>query len=136
MGCETLGDGLGRLTLGDAVGRLADGVPVEGRAAAPPVEGRVAAVPVEGRAPAVPVEGRAPALPVEGLAPPEPQPRASVLRAEFAAVGEPLLLSRLWSGCHLFCPLVAEERALLALLFRFTLLFWLKLLLTLTFTLL
>jgi len=97
LGCETLGDGLGRLTLGDAVGRLAEGVPVEGRA------------------PAVPVEGRAPTLPVEGLAPPEPHPRASVLRAELAAVGEPLLLSRLWSGCHFFCAVVDDGLAPVAL---------------------
>ena len=100
LDCEALGDGLGRLALGDVVGRLAEGVPVEGRALAVPVEGRVPEVPVEGRAPAAPVEGRAPTLPVEGLAPAEPQPRASGLRAEFAAAGEPLLLSRFWSGCH------------------------------------
>ena len=89
----------------DGAGRLADGVPVEGRA------------------PAAPVEGRA-LLPVEGRAPPEPQPRASELRAEAAAVGEPLLLNRLWSGCHFFWP-EAEDRAVeLALVFllpsRFT----------------
>ncbi len=83
-GCETLGDGLWRLTLGEAVGRLADGAAVE---------------------------GRAPTLPVEGPAPPEPQPRASVPRAEFAAAGEPLLFRRLWSGCHFFCALVDDGRA-------------------------
>ena len=107
LDCEALGDGLGRLALGDAVGRLADGVPVEGRAAALPVEGRAPAVPVEGRAPAV-AGGRtgAPTLPVEGPAPPEPQPRASAAAGRVAALGEPLLLSRLWSGCH-FCRAAA-----------------------------
>ena len=80
-----------------------------------PVEGRTPAVPVEGRAAAVPVEGRAPTLPVEGPAPPEPQPRASVLRAEAEAPGDPLLLSRLWSGCHFFCPLVDDGLAPAAL---------------------
>ena len=82
---EAPGEEPERLAPVEAVGRLAEGVPVEGRA------------------PAVPVEGRAPTLPVEGPAPPEPQPRACELRAEFAAAGEPLLLRRLWSGCH-FCP--------------------------------
>lgn len=127
---EALGDGLGRLTLGDALGRLADGVPVEGRPPAP-VDGRAAAVPAEGLAAAVPAEGRAPEFPVEGRAPapPAPQPRASVLRAEVAALGEPLLLRRLWSGCHFFCPAVAPEPR-----FELTLVFRLKLLLTLTFT--
>jgi hypothetical protein len=144
LGCEALGDGLGRLTLGDAVGRLADGVPVAGRAPTLPVEGRVPVVPVEGRAPAVPAEGRAPTLPVEGPAPPELQPRASELRAVFAALGEPLLLSRLWSGCHFVCALVDDarapealvDRALLTLAFRLalalrlTLTFWLTLMST------
>ena len=32
LGCEALGEGLGRLALGDAVGLLAEGVPVVGRA--------------------------------------------------------------------------------------------------------
>ena len=98
------------------MGRLAEAVPVEGRAAAVPVEGRAALLPVEG------VGRGAVAGCVEGPAPPEPQPRASVLRAEFAAVGEPLLLSRLWSGCH-FCPLVDVGRApvpVLMLVFRLT----------------
>ena len=119
-GRDALGDGLGRLALGEAAGRLAEGVPVEGL---------VPALPVEGRVPAVPVAGRAPTLPVEGPALPEPQPRASALRV--AALAEPLLFSRLWSGCHFCCPPVAEVRALLALLFRLML----ALLLTLTFTL-
>jgi hypothetical protein len=77
-----------------------------------PVEGRTPTLPVEGRAPAVPVEGLAP--PVEGLAPPDPQPLASWLRAEFEALGPPLLLRRLWSGCHFFCALVDDARAPLA----------------------
>jgi hypothetical protein len=34
-----------------------------------------------------------------------------------AALGAPLLLNRLWSGCH-FCPLAAVERALLAVPLR------------------
>ena len=100
-GDEREAEGAGRDAPVDAVGRLADGVPPEGRAAA---------VPVEGRAPAVPVEGRAPVLPVEGRVPPEPQPRASELRAEVAAVGEPLLARRLWSGCHFFWPPVDYAR--------------------------
>ncbi len=57
------------------------------------VEGRALAWGVEGRALACAVEGRAPALAPE--APPEPQPRASPLRAEAAVVGDPLLLKRL-----------------------------------------
>ena len=105
------------------MGRLPPALPVEGRAAALPVEGPAAAfpvegrapalpvegMPVEGRAPAVPVEGRAPALPVEVPAPPEPQPRESIVRAEFAVLGAPLLLSRLWSGCH-FCAVCCVGR--------------------------
>jgi len=128
LDCEALGDGLGRLALGDVVGRLAEGVPVEGRALA---------VPVEGRVPEVPVEGRAPAAPVEGPAPPELQPRASALRAEVEAVGEPLLAIRLWSGCHFVWPLVDDGRAPVALVwpavvFRLTLTFWLTLTFRLT----
>src|SRR6185295_15606965 len=99
---EREAEGLGRDAPVDALGRLADGVPVDGRVPAAPVEGRAPAAPVDGRAPAAPVEGRAPLVPVEGRAPPEPQPRASALRAEAAAVGEPLLPRRLWSGCHFF----------------------------------
>ena len=128
LACEGLGDGRERPALGAAVGRLAEGVPVEGRAAAVPVEGRAAAVPLEGRAPTVPVEGRAPTLPVEEPAPPDPQPRASALRAVLAAVGEPLLPRRLWSGCHLVWPLAEPawpDRAVLALAFRLALTFWL-----------
>ena len=90
---------------------------------------------MEGRALALPVEGRAPALPVEGLAPPPPQPRASVPRAVLAALGEPLLLRRLWSGCHFCCaPVALVLRPVLAPVLRLTVLFWLKLLFTFTFT--
>jgi len=93
-----LGDGLGRLALAEGAGR---------------------------EAAAVPVDGRAPTPPVEGPAPPELQPRACLLAAEADAEGVPLLLSRLWSGCHFFCPLVedAVDRVLLTLLFRLTLTF-------------
>ena len=59
------------------------------------VDGRALALVEVGRALALAVEGRAPALAADGLAPPEPHPRASPLRAEAAAVGEPLLLRRL-----------------------------------------
>ena len=91
---DAAGEGLCRLVLGEAVGRLAEGEPVDGRAAG---------VPVEGRAPAVPVEGR--------VAPVEPQPRDSMLRAEVVAPGDPLLLSRLESGCHFLGVPVAEVPA-------------------------
>ena len=102
-----LGDALGRLGLAEGAGREGEGVPVEGRA------------------PAVAVEGRAPVLPVKGPVPPELQPRACLLLAEADAVGVPLLLSRLWSGCHFFCPLVEDEVDLevLTLAFRLTLTF-------------
>ena len=88
LGCEALGD---------AAGRLAEGVPVEGRA------------------PAVAGEGRAPVLPVEGPAPPALQPRACWLAAEAEAEGVPLLLSRLWSGCHFVPALDDDARAPVAL---------------------
>ena len=91
---------------------------------------------MDGRAPAVPVEGRALAPPLEGPAPPEPQPRACLLAADVE--GLPLLLSRLWSGCHFCCALVAlvrfalVEREVLMLALRLTLLLTLTFRLTLT----
>ena len=99
-------EALGRLAPAEAAEREDEGVPVDGRAAAPPDE---------------------------RPAPPESQPRACLLAADVDGV--PLLLSRLWSGCH-FC-LVPDEEArapeLLTLALRLTLL--LTLLLTLTFRL-
>jgi hypothetical protein len=117
---DALEDGLGRLALAEGEGREAE------------------AVPVDGRAPALPVEGRALAVALEGPAPPELQPRACWLLAD--AEGVPLLLSRLWSGCH-FCgapeedalaPVALAEADLEVLTLAFLLTF--TLLLTLTFT--
>ena len=140
LDCAALGVAAARFALEAPPDQFPLGLPAEGRAAALPVAGlapallvggRAATLPVEGRAPTLPVEGLAPALPVEGRAPPDPQPRASAVRAVFAAVGEPLLLSRLWSGCHFFCAPVAlvwpaaVVRAVLTLAFRLTLTFWL-----------
>jgi hypothetical protein len=122
LDCETLGDGLGRLAPGEGEGREAE------------------AEPVDGRAPAVPAEGRALAPPLEGPAPPEPQPRACLLAADVE--GLPLLLNRLWSGCHFCWALVVlvrfalEEPEVLTLALRLTLtlLFTLTFRFTLTFT--
>lgn len=103
--------------------RLAEGAALDGDALGDG-PGRLALVEGAGReAEPAPVDGRAPAPPVEGPAPPELQPRASLLLAEADAEGVPLLLSRPWSGCHFFCPLVddAVGRVLLTLLFRLTL---------------
>ncbi len=88
--------------MGDALGRLADGVPVEGRSLAVPEERRVPTLAVEGAARLAVlgcVEARA--------EPPELQPRASLELAEAAAVGVPLLLTRLWSGCQRLEPVAA-----------------------------
>ena len=111
---EALGEGLGRLALAEGAGREGEGVPVDGRA------------------PAVPVEGRAPTPPVEGPVPPELQPRACWLLAEADAEEVPLLLSRLWSGCHFVCALDDDARAPVALELRLTLEFRLTFLLTST----
>ena len=116
-GREPEAEGVGRDAPVEGAGRLAEGVPVEGRAPTAPVEGRPAAVPVEGRPAAVPVDGRALLLPVEGRAPVEPQPRAAVPRADAEALGEPLLLNRLWSGCHFFWPDAVDRAVVLALVF-------------------
>ena len=113
MDCEALGDGLARLALAEGEGREAE------------------AEPVDGRAPAVPVEGRALAPPLEGPAPPEPQPRACLLATEVE--GLPLLLNRLWSGCHFCGAPVALVRFALVEREVLTLALRLKLLLTFTF---
>jgi len=97
LGLLTEGDAAGLLTEGDALGRAVGVAPVLGRAAPSPV-------PVEGRAP---IDG----VPVLGRLPPEPQPRASMVPADAAAPGEPLLLRRLWSGCHFFGAEVFDARA-------------------------
>jgi hypothetical protein len=74
----------------------------------------------------VPADGLAPPPPGERPALPESQPLACLLATDVEGV--PLLLNRLWSGCH-FCR-VPE---VLTLAFRLTLL--LMLLLTLAFRL-
>jgi hypothetical protein len=113
---EAPGDALGRLAPWEVDGRLADGVPVDGRA--PTLPGEAA-----GRA-------AAPGW-VKGRAPPELQPRASEVRAEAAAPEDPLVRSRLWSGCHFFCVVdgrapacvvraVLPARSVFLLTFRFT----------------
>ena len=61
------------------------------------------------------MDGRAPAVAVEGPVPPELQPRACWLLAEADAEGVPLLLSRLWSGCHFVPALDDDARAPVAL---------------------
>ena len=89
LGRLTEGDAAGLLIDGDALGRVAGVAPVLGRAApgVMPVLGRAAPapVPVVGRVPmeGVPVLGRA----LGAL--PEPQPRASCVRALCIVEGDP-----------------------------------------------
>ena len=74
--------------------------PVEGRAAAMP--GRLGQqIPVEGRAPAC-RRGTRSALPVEGPAPAGTLAPGLLAGGRVWTLGVPLLLMRLWSGCH-FC---------------------------------